>query len=344
MKSGKPARLVGDLALDLGTANTRIYVKGEGVVLDEPSVVAVTWSRGRMRVREVGRQAAQMIGRAPDGLEVIQPIRSGIVEHPEAASAMIRQFLAMARGKKSGARPKVLMSIPSGSTPVERRLANEAAASAGARRVTLVDSCLAAGLGAGVAVDDAGPVMVVDIGRGTTDVAVLALGGALYARSVDVGGAAMDSAICDYVRAHHNVLIGGVTAEQVKFEIGSAYFADPGNGRSVALRGQDLGRGVPREFVFNEAETAESLKETVGSIYEGIRFALDRTQVEFGPAIAERGILLTGGGALTHNLDAVIATATGLTVTMAPDPLVCVAAGMGVALESRARFPARPGD
>lgn len=343
MKLRKPIRINGDIAIDLGTANTRIYVKGEGVVLDEPSVVAVTKTHGRLRVREGGAAAAQMIGRAPEGLDVIQPIRDGVVDNLDAASAMVGHFLTSIRGRKNRARPRVLISIPSGSTPVERRLLNEVAVAAGASHVMLMDGPLAAGLGAGLPVEDAGPVMIVDIGCGTTDVAILALGGALYARSVDVGGAAMDEAISDYIRSHRNVLIGAATAERVKCEIGSAYRADPGEGRSVALRGRDLGEGVPREFVFSEAETAQSLIEPISLIYEGIKLTIERIAVEFGPAIAERGIVLTGGGALTHNLDMVIAKATGLKVSLPQDPLGCVIAGMGSALDAGEAFPASSG-
>ncbi|MCZ6603787.1 MAG: rod shape-determining protein [Alphaproteobacteria bacterium] len=335
MSSDKRLKLAGDLAIDLGTTNTRVYAKGEGCVIDEPSVVAVSRERGNIKVKAVGTEADKMFGRAPAGVEVIRPLRSGVVSDLDITSEMIRHFLRQACGRKFLSGPAVLISVASGSTPVERLLVKEAALTAGARKVTLIEGCLAAAIGAGLPVGDPSASMIVDIGGGTTDVAVLALGGIVYARSADIGGETMDAAIIDYVREVHNVLIGAATAEMAKREVGTAYRDEPGEGRTLALRGRDLAAGVPAEFMFSEAEVAQSLIDPITSIYEGIQLALEYTERDLGSDIEASGIWLAGGGACLRNLDLVIAKATGLPVHLTANPLACVVDGAGLALEKK---------
>lgn len=338
MSSAKFVKLNGDLAIDVGTVNTRIYAKGTGLVLDEPSIVAVTRERGRVILKHVGRAADKMAGREPEGLEIVRPFRSGSVADLEIAGAMIKYFVRQVRGRNIFSGPSAVISVPSGSTSVERRLLKEAAETAGIRRVLAIDNCLAAALGAGLPVTGPEATMVVDVGGGTTDVAVLSLGGIVYAHSTDVAGEAMDEAIIAHVRERHAMLIGRASAEMVKCEIGSAYRDAPGEGRTLALRGRDLDQGVPRELIFSEAETARSLIEPIGLLYEGIKLAIEHTERELGGDITRRGILLTGGGALLHNLDLVIAKATGLAVTIAPNPLTCAVEGAGLGTETRTQL------
>ena len=338
MSAAKPVKLTGDLAMDVGSVNTRIFAKDRGVVLDEPSVVAMSRKRGRVKIIAVGGEAAKIEGRAPVGIEVVRPIRSGAIADLDAASEMIRCFLGQARHKGGRTRPALIMTVPAGSTAVERRLLKGAADAAGARRVMAIEGSLAAAIGAGLPVDEPDGAMVVDIGGGTTDVAVLALGGVVYARSADVGGEAMDDAIIAFVRRQHRVLIGSATAETVKREIGTAYRDQPGDGRILPLRGQDLERGVPKEFGLSAAETAESLIDPITEIYEGIKLALEHVRPDLGDAIAERGILMTGGGSLLHNLSLVVAKATGLPVTLADDPLGAAINGVGLAMRDRTAF------
>jgi rod shape-determining protein MreB len=331
------SRLLGllsaDMAIDLGTANTLVYVKGRGIVLDEPSVVAITNNRGRKQVLAVGDEAKQMVGRTPGNIEAIRPLRDGVIADFEVAEEMIKHFIRKVHNRRGFASPRVIICVPSGSTAVERRAIQESAESAGARRVFLIEEPMAAAIGAGLPVTEPTGSMVVDIGGGTTEVAVLSLGGIVYARSIRVGGNKMDEAVISYIRRHHNLLIGEGTAERIKKEIGSACLPEDGNGPVVEIKGRDLMNGVPKEIVISQRQIAESLAEPVSAIIEAVKVALEHTAPELSADIVDKGIVLTGGGALLGNLDFVLRHATGLPVTLADEPLTCVALGTGRCLE-----------
>ena len=331
------SRLLGllsaDMAIDLGTANTLVYVKGKGIVLDEPSVVAITNNRGRKQVLAVGEEAKQMVGRTPGNIEAIRPLRDGVIADFEVAEEMIKHFIRKVHNRRGFASPRVIICVPSGSTAVERRAIQESAESAGARRVFLIEEPMAAAIGAGLPVTEPTGSMVVDIGGGTTEVAVLSLGGIVYARSIRVGGNKMDEAIISYIRRNHNLLIGEGTAERIKKEIGSACLPEDGNGPVVEIKGRDLMNGVPKEIVISQRQIAESLAEPVSAIIEAVKVALEHTAPELSADIVDKGIVLTGGGALLGNLDFVLRHATGLPVSLAEEPLTCVALGTGRCLE-----------
>jgi rod shape-determining protein MreB and related proteins len=331
------SRLLGllsaDMAIDLGTANTLVYVKGKGIVLDEPSVVAITNNRGRKQVLAVGEEAKQMVGRTPGNIEAIRPLRDGVIADFEVAEEMIKHFIRKVHNRRGFASPRVIICVPSGSTAVERRAIQESAESAGARRVFLIEEPMAAAIGAGLPVTEPTGSMVVDIGGGTTDVAVLSLGGIVYARSIRVGGNKMDEAIISYIRRNHNLLIGESTAERIKKEIGSACLPEDGNGRVLEIKGRDLMNGVPKEIVISQRQIAESLAEPVSAIIEAVKVALEHTAPELSADIVDKGIVLTGGGSLLGNLDFVLRHATGLPVSLADEPLTCVALGTGRCLE-----------
>ena len=331
------SRLLGllsaDMAIDLGTANTLVYVKGKGIVLNEPSVVAITNIRGRKQVLAVGEEAKQMVGRTPGNIEAIRPLRDGVIADFEVAEEMIKHFIRKVHNRRSFASPRVIICVPSGSTAVERRAIQESAESAGARRVFLIEEPMAAAIGAGLPVTEPTGSMVVDIGGGTTEVAVLSLGGIVYARSIRVGGNKMDEAIISYIRRNHNLLIGESTAERIKKEIGSACLPEDGNGRVLEIKGRDLMNGVPKEIVISQRQIAESLAEPVSAIIEAVKVALEHTAPELSADIVDKGIVLTGGGALLGNLDFVLRHATGLPVSLADEPLTCVALGTGRCLE-----------
>ncbi len=331
------SRLLGllsaDMAIDLGTANTLVYVKGKGIVLDEPSVVAITNIRGRKQVLAVGEEAKQMVGRTPGNIEAIRPLRDGVIADFEVAEEMIKHFIRKVHNRRGFASPRVIICVPSGSTAVERRAIQEFAESAGARRVFLIEEPMAAAIGAGLPVTEPTGSMVVDIGGGTTEVAVLSLGGIVYARSIRVGGNKMDEAIISYIRRNHNLLIGESTAERIKKEIGSACLPEDGNGRVLEIKGRDLMNGVPKEIVISQRQIAESLAEPVSAIIEAVKVALEHTAPELSADIVDKGIVLTGGGALLGNLDFVLRHATGLPVSLADEPLTCVALGTGRCLE-----------
>ena len=275
------SRLLGllsaDMAIDLGTANTLVYVKGKGIVLDEPSVVAITNNRGRKQVLAVGEEAKQMVGRTPGNIEAIRPLRDGVIADFEVAEEMIKHFIRKVHNRRGFASPRVIICVPSGSTAVERRAIQESAESAGARRVFLIEEPMAAAIGAGLPVTEPTGSMVVDIGGGTTEVAVLSLGGIVYARSVRVGGDKMDEAIIGYIRRNHNLLVGEGSAERIKKEIGSACPPEDGDGRVMEIKGRDLMNGVPKELVITERQIAESLAEPVGAIIEAVKHGFDRT-------------------------------------------------------------------
>ena len=322
-----------DMAIDLGTANTLVYVKGQGIVLDEPSVIAVAQVRGKERVLAVGEEANRMIGRTPDAIRATRPMRSGVIADFEIAQEMIRLFIRKAYKKRRVGNPRIIMSVPFGATAVERRAIREAAETAGARRVFLIDEPIAAAVGANLPVTEPTGSMVIDIGGGTTEVAVMSLGGIINARSIAVGGFVLDEAIAGYVRRAHNLLIGEATAESVKKNIGCAMPPQDGRGRTMEVKGRDLRSGIPKSLIISESQIAEAIAEPIGAIVEGVRRTLENAEPELAADIVDRGIVMTGGGSLLHDLDAVIAQVTGLTVSVADDPLTCGARGAGMALE-----------
>jgi rod shape-determining protein MreB len=325
--------LSADMAIDLGTANTLVYVKGRGIVLNEPSVVAIATVRGKKQVLAVGDEAKQMLGRTPGNIQAIRPLRDGVIADFEVAEEMIKHFIRKVHNRRSFASPQVIVCVPSGSTAVERRAIQESAESAGARRVFLIEEPMAAAIGANLPVTEPTGSMVVDIGGGTTEVAVLSLGGIVYSRSVRVGGDKMDEAIIAYIRRNHNLLVGEGSAERIKKEIGSAFPPEDGTGKGLQIKGRDLMNGVPKEIVIDQSQIADSLAEPVSQIVEAVKVALEQTPPELAADIVDKGIVLTGGGALLGNLDFVLRHATGLPVMIADDPLSCVALGTGRCLE-----------
>ncbi|MDB5683120.1 MAG: rod shape-determining protein [Sphingomonas bacterium] len=323
-----------DMAIDLGTANTVVYVRGRGVVLNEPSVVAIETLNGVKRVKAVGDDAKLMMGKTPDQIEAIRPLRDGVIADIDVAEQVIKHFIQKVHGKRRFPRwPEIVICVPSGSTSVERRAIRDAASNAGASQVWLIEEPMAAAIGADMPVTEPIGSMVVDIGGGTTEVGVLSLHGVAYTTSVRVGGDKMDEAISSYVRRNHNLLIGEATAERLKREAGTARIPADGIGRTVLVRGRDLVEGVPKEISITQAQVAEALVETVAAIVEVVRIALEHTAPELAADIVDEGIVLTGGGALLRQIDEVLAEATGLRVTVAPEPLFCVALGTGRALE-----------
>ncbi|HIM77464.1 MAG TPA: rod shape-determining protein [Rhodospirillales bacterium] len=325
--------LSADMAIDLGTANTLVYVKGRGIVLNEPSVVAIIERKGKKKVLAVGEEAKQMLGRTPGNIHAIRPLRDGVIADFEVAEEMIKYFIRKVHNRRSFASPLVIICVPSGSTAVERRAIQESAESAGARRVFLIEEPMAAAIGAGLPVTEPTGSMVVDIGGGTTEVAVLSLGGIVSARSVRVGGDKMDEAIIGYIRRNYNLLVGESSAARVKEDIGSACPPEDGDGATMEIKGRDLMNGVPKELVISERQVAESLADPVGAIIETVKVALEHTAPELAADIVDKGIVLTGGGALLGNMDEALRQATGLPVSLADDPLSCVVMGTGRALE-----------
>ncbi len=324
-----------DMAIDLGTANTIVYVRGRGIVLNEPSVVAIETLNGVKRVMAVGDDAKLMMGKTPGNIEAIRPLRDGVIADIEVAEAMIKHFIRKVHGGKTSVlrAPEIVICVPSGSTSVERRAIRDAASNAGASQVHLILEPMAAAIGADMPVTEPVGSMVVDIGGGTTEVAVLSLRGLAYTTSVRVGGDKMDEAIVSYVRRNHNLLIGEGTAERIKQDVGVARAPADGIGETIHIKGRDLVNGVPKEISINQGQIAEALSEPVGTIIEGVRIALENTAPELAADIVDQGIVLTGGGALLRKLDEVLRDETGLPVTVADDPLTCVAMGTGRALE-----------
>jgi len=321
------------MAIDLGTANTLVYVKGKNIVLNEPSVVAIADVKGKKVVLAVGEEAKQMLGRTPGNIQAIRPLRDGVIADFEIAEDMIKYFIRKVHNRRSFASPLVVICVPSGSTAVERRAIQESAEAAGARRVYLIEEPMAAAIGAGLPVTEPTGSMVVDIGGGTTEVAVLSLGGIVYSQSVRVGGDKMNEAIIAYIRRNHNLLVGESSAERIKEEIGSACPPEEGEGRTMEIKGRDLMNGVPKELIISERQISESLAEPVSAIIEAVKSALEHTAPELAADIVDKGIVLTGGGALLTNMDYVLRYATGLPVSIADNPLSCVALGTGRALE-----------
>lgn len=325
--------LSADMAIDLGTANTLVYVKGKGIVLNEPSVVAIEEIRGKKQVKAVGNEAKLMLGRTPGNIAAIRPLSDGVIADFEIAEEMIKYFIRKVHNRRSFVSPLIIICVPSGSTAVERRAIQESADAAGAGKVRLIEEPMAAAIGADLPVTEPTGSMVVDIGGGTTEVAVLSLGGIVYSRSIRVGGDKMDSAIVNYIRRNKNLLVGESSAEKIKKEIGSACPPEKGEGRTVEIKGRDLVNGVPKEIVVTERQVAESLVEPVSDIVEAVKVALENTAPELAADIVDKGIVLTGGGALLANLDQVLRNATGLPVSIAEEPLACVAKGCGKALD-----------
>ncbi|MAB12381.1 MULTISPECIES: rod shape-determining protein [Parvibaculum] len=333
MISGLLGMFSADMAIDLGTANTLVYVKGRGIVLNEPSVVAIVEKGGKKQVLAVGEEAKMMLGRTPGNIQAIRPMRDGVIADFEIAEEMIKHFIRKVHNRRTFANPQIIVCVPSGSTAVERRAIQESALSAGARRVYLIEEPMAAAIGAGLPVTEPTGSMVVDIGGGTTEVAVLSLNGIVYARSVRVGGDKMDEAIIAYIRRNHNLLVGEASAERIKKEVGSAAMPQDGEGMTLEIKGRDLMNGVPKEIRIGQRQIAESLAEPVGAIVEAVKVALEATPPELAADIVDKGIVLTGGGALLANLDQVLRDETGLPVSIADDALSCVALGTGKALE-----------
>ena len=324
-----------DMAIDLGTANTVVYVRGRGVVLNEPSVVAMETVNGMRKVRAVGDDAKLMMGKTPGTIEAIRPLRDGVIADIDVAEDMIKYFIRKVHGgqRRFLRWPQIVICVPSGSTKVERRAIRDAASNAGASKVYLIEEPMAAAIGADMPVTEPIGSMVVDIGGGTTEVAVLSLRGLAYTTSVRVGGDKMDEAIVSYVRRNHNLLIGEATAERIKQEVGIARPPADGVGTTIHVKGRDLVNGVPKEIQISQGQIAEALSEPVATIVEGVRVALENTAPELAADIVDQGIVLTGGGALLEGLDEVLRDETGLPVTVAEDPLTCVALGTGRALE-----------
>ena len=322
-----------DLAIDLGTANTLVYVRGKGIVVNEPSVVAMTTVRGKTHVLAVGDDAKQMLGKTPGNIKAIRPMSDGVIADFEVAEEMIKHFIKKVNSGSGLASPQVVICVPSGATAVERRAIQESAEAAGARRVFLIEEPMAAAIGADLPVTEPTGSMVVDIGGGTTEVAVLSLGSIVYARSVRVGGDKIDEAIISFVRRANNLLIGETSAERIKKQIGIAFPPEDGIGETMEVRGRDLVNGVPKELTLNQAQIAEALTEPVSQIVEAVKVALEKTPPELAADIVDKGIVLTGGGALLKKMDYILQQATGLPVAVPEDPLTCVVRGTGRCLD-----------
>jgi rod shape-determining protein MreB len=324
-----------DLAIDLGTVNTVVYLKHRGIVLNEPSVVALETRNGIPTVRAIGAEAKLMLGKTPDNVTTIRPMRDGVIADINVAEQMIKYFIGKARGgsRRFARGPEVAISIPSSATQVERRAIQQATSNAGAGKVLLIEESMAAAIGAGLRVIDPRGAMVVDIGGGTTEVAVLSLRGLAYSASVRVGGDRMDEAIPSGIRRPHNQMIGEATAERIKVEIGTARRPADGIGRVMKVRGRDLVKGMPAEVEVSQGEIAQFLAELVAQIVEATLSALEKTEPELAADIHDEGIVMTGGGSLLAHLDEVLSQATGLPVVVADDALMCVANGAGRALE-----------
>ena len=326
-----------DIAIDLGTANTVVYVRGQGIVTSEPSVVAMEIENGVRKVRAVGDDAKLMMGKTPDNIRTIRPLRAGVIADIEVAEEIIKHFIRKAHGGPSrfGRGPEVVICIPSGATNVERRAIRDAVTNAGADRVSLIEEPMAAAIGAGLPVAEPIGSMVVDIGGGTTEVGVISLQGLALCRSARVGGDKMDEAIASYVRRNYNLLIGEGTAERVKFEIGAAVRPGDGKGLTALVRGRDVGRGMPGEIELTQSQVADALAEPVNQIVEVVRTALEHTQPEIAADVIDQGITMTGGGSLLREFATVLQDATGLPVHVADDPMSCVALGAGRTLEDQ---------
>jgi len=321
-----------DLAIDLGTANTLVYLKGKGIVVNEPSVVAVQRDgTSHRKVLAVGTEAKRMLGRTPGSIVAIRPMKDGVIADFDITEEMLRYFIQKVHNRKTLVRPRIVICVPSGITQVEKRAVRESAESAGAREVYLIEEPMAAAIGAGLPITEASGNMIVDIGGGTTEVAVISLAGIVYAKSVRVGGDKLDEAIVQYLKRKYNLLIGERTAEQVKIEIGNAF--PDGEPRHMEVKGRDLVTGIPKTLDIDSTEVRDALSEPVNAIVEAVRNALERTPPELAADIVDKGIVLAGGGALLKNLDMLLREETGLPVVIAEDPLSCVVLGSGKVLD-----------
>jgi len=333
-----------DLAIDLGTANTLVYLKGKGIVVSEPSVVAVQKDAvGQKKVLAVGTDAKNMLGRTPGSIVAIRPMKDGVIADFDITEEMLRYFIRKIHNRKALVRPRIVICVPSGITQVEKRAVKESAESAGAREVYLIEEPMAAAIGAGLPITEASGNMIVDIGGGTTEVAVISLAGIVYAKSVRVGGDKMDEALTQHLKRKYNLLIGERTAEEIKITIGSAYPDSPGSANegkmdTMEVKGRDLVAGVPKNLTVSSVQIREALSETLDIVIEAVRQALEQTPPELASDILQRGIVLTGGGALLRGLDKRFRQETNLPVNIADDPLTCVVRGAGKVLEDFTKY------
>jgi rod shape-determining protein MreB len=318
-----------DLAIDLGTANTLIYIKGKGIILSEPSVVAI--KKGTNQVLKVGKAAKEMLGRTPGSIVAIRPLKDGVIADFDVTEQMIRAFILTSHNRKTLVRPRVIVGVPSGITQVEKRAIRDSCDQAGAREVYLIEEPMAAAIGAGLPVQEPSGSMIVDIGGGTTEVAVISLSGIVYSQSVRIAGDEMDEGITQYLKRKYNLLVGERTSENIKIQIGSGYpFDEP---RKMEIKGRDLVDGIPKTLTINDSDIREALHDPVYAIVDAVKTALERTPPELSADIAEKGIVLAGGGALLHGLDTLISLETHLKVRIADDPLSCVVLGTGKVLD-----------
>ena len=324
-----------DMAIDLGTANTLVVLKGQGVVLNEPSVVAVVDNKGKKSILAVGDEAKTMLGRTPGNIEAIRPLRDGVIADFIVTEEMIKHFIKKVHKRSTFANPRILICVPTGSTPVERKAIQDSALAAGARRVQLIEEPIAAAIGAGLPISEATGSMVVDIGGGTTEMAVMSLGGVVYANSLRVAGDAMDHSLQNFMRKEYNLLIGDSTAEKIKKEIGTAI---PTNNNKYPVKGRDIRSGTPKEVNITEDDTSEALNPILKEMIDGVKDALENTPPELSSDLVDMGLTLTGGGALLKNIDKRFSKETGLPVHVADDPLACVAIGTGKALDQEEIF------
>ena len=324
-----------DMAIDLGTANTLVVVKNKGVVLNEPSVVAIINEMGKKTVLAVGDEAKTMLGRTPGNIQAIRPLRDGVIADFIVTEEMIKHFIKKVHVKNTFANPRILICVPTGSTPVERKAIQDSALAAGARRVQLIEEPIAAAIGAGLPISEATGSMIVDIGGGTTEIAVMSLGGVVFSKSLRVAGDAMDAGIINYMRKKFNLLIGESTAEKIKKEIGTAI---PTSNNVFLMKGRDIRTGTPKEISLTEEDACEALMPILSQMLAAIKEALENTPPELSADLVDMGLVLTGGGALLKNIDKLISKDTGLPVTIADNPLECVALGTGKALENEELF------
>jgi len=324
-----------DMAIDLGTANTLVVLKGQGVVLNEPSVVAVVDNKGKKTVLSVGDEAKTMLGRTPGNIQAIRPLRDGVIADFIVTEEMIKHFIKKVHKRSTFANPRILICVPTGSTPVERKAIQDSALAAGARRVQLIEEPIAAAIGAGLPISEATGSMVVDIGGGTTEIAIMSLGGVVYSNSLRVAGDAMDHSLMNFMRKEYNLLIGDSTAEKIKKEIGTAI---PTNNNKYPVKGRDIRSGTPKEVNITEEDTSEALNPIIKEMINGIKDALENTPPELSADLVDMGMTLTGGGSLLKNIDKRFSKETGLPVHVADDPLACVAIGTGKALDQEETF------
>lgn len=338
MRLGSGSTFSDDIAIDLGTANTLVHVVGRGIVIDEPSVVAIQTANGQRKVLSVGQRAKKMIGRTPESIETIRPMRDGVIADFVATEAMLRQFIKRTKSLMGFRRPRILVCVPAGATPVERRAVYETAMSAGARKVYIVEEPVAAALGSNLPVNDPTGCMVVDIGGGTTDIAVLSLGGVILARSLRVAGNTLDTSIIRYVRRHHQLLIGEANAERIKIEAGSASKSINGHGTEVHIRGRDLRQARLKSIVLGSEHIAEAIDHSLEEISEFIERALEDLPPEVSSDVCERGIVLTGGGALLSDLDDELSARVGVKFNIPKNPTHCVVSGSAKLLQDLSRY------